>query len=112
MDLLKKIGIGILILSLIIGSVVTLGNENIYDVKVTEKIVKTGKDSSRYLIFTEIDGVERVFENTDSFFKFKFNSSDIYAKLKIGKSYKIRAYGFRIPVISWYENIIDVNLIP
>jgi hypothetical protein len=39
----------------------------------------------------------------------KFNSSDIYNQLEKGKKYRIKVYGFRIPFLSWYKNIIEVK---
>jgi len=37
---------------------------------------------SKYLVFSE----NEVFENTDCFARFKFNSSDVQGKLKVGNS--------------------------
>ncbi|MNC80987.1 hypothetical protein D3C75_1339710 [compost metagenome] len=49
------------------------------------------------------------FENTDSLWETKFNSSDIYAELEVGKTYKFEVYGFRIAFWSKYENIVEVQ---
>lgn len=66
----------------------------------------SGEDiSHKYLIFTE----EKTFENTDALFHFKFNSSDIQGRMKIGKTYKVKTYGWRIPFFSTYENILSVS---
>ena len=72
-----------------------------------ERIVESGTDSvsSKYLIFTE----DEVFENTDSLLVFKFNSSDIQGKLKIGETYQVRVYGWRVPIFSMYRNIIEIE---
>ena len=61
-------------------------------------------DSSKYLIFCE----EEVFENTDQWLVGKFNSSDFYKNLKIGKKYNLKVCGWRIPFLSWYRNIIKI----
>lgn len=90
-------------------------NKQTYIITVTDKQrVTYGHiwNVHKYLIFTEDeDGVIRVFENTDSFIYAKFNSSDIYAKLKLGSKAEITAVGMRIPGWSMYKNIIDVKLI-
>lgn len=39
----------------------------------------------------------------------KFDSSDVYGELEIGNSYEVRVVGWRIPLLSWYRNIIDVE---
>ncbi len=82
-----------------------------YVATVTDKTVKRNKKGDdKYLVFTKLsDGSVRVFEDTDSFLELKFNSSDIHGELEIGKTYRIGTYGLRIPVFSWYENIISVS---
>lgn len=65
-----------------------------------------GKNTSnRYLIFTKTE----TFENTDEWITGKFNSSDLYSKLKPGKTYYLRVIGWRIPFLSMYRNIIEIK---
>jgi hypothetical protein len=78
--------------------------------KVTDKNIKTSSDgdgnvSSKYLIFTD----KGVFENTDAVFHAKWNSSDVYSQLSVGKSFKCKVYGFRVPLLSWYKNIVSCS---
>jgi hypothetical protein len=102
-----KIGAGA---SIILGLTAPHWDRDVYIAKVTEKERVVNGESSKYLIFTELkDGRVRVFENTDSFIEFKFNSSDLYGKLKEGKTYELRTYGWRIPFLSKYENIIGAE---
>lgn len=65
-------------------------------------------NSSRYLIFTE----NETFENTDSIAFFKFNSSDIYGRIDEGKTYKAKVSGTRVPFLSWYRSIIEIQETP
>ena len=66
----------------------------------------TGKQTeSKYLIFTD----KEVFEESDEMFRGKFNSSDIYNELEPGKTYQVKVIGFRIPFLSMYRNIIEVE---
>lgn len=77
----------------------------VVDVKVTEKerIFDDGEQSSKYLVFTE----NEVFENTDSWYHQKYNSSDVYGQLRVGKEYTCEVYGQRNPRWSWYRNIVS-----
>lgn len=80
---------------------------------VTEKTIKyytsrdnTGKGKSTYLIFAKDEAGEvQVFEVTDSLFAWRFNSSDVYAGIEIGKTYIFNVGGYRLPLLSWYPNI-------
>ncbi len=85
-----------------------------YKVEVTDKQVKRYDDSSKYLIFTELEESDetRVFENVDSYLELKFDSSTMYGEVKEGERYKFETYGWRVPFLSWYENISDVEELP
>jgi hypothetical protein len=64
--------------------------------------------TSAYLIYTVDEyGVPRVFKNTDTTLRSKFNSSDLYALINIGETYRFKAVGFRDHVFFDYENIIE-----
>ena len=85
-----------------------------YSVTVTDKQVKrttTGKKSvDMYMIYTELENGEvRVFKDVDDAWKGKYNSSDIYAMLKVGKKYILTVTGYRNQVTSSYENILEVK---
>jgi len=69
-----------------------------------ERIVGRDGESSKYLVFTEAE----VFENTDCLVLGKFNSSDVYGQLEIGETYRVEVYGWRIPFLSMYRNIVKV----
>ncbi len=74
--------------------------------KVDHKLVGQGKDMKDiYLVFTE-DGVYR---NTDSWWWLKFNSSDVQNACDEGKKCRLRYYGWRVPILSWYPNIISAT---
>lgn len=61
--------------------------------------------TDKYLVFTE----EGVFENTDDWWFFKWDSSDVQNGLKPGKRFKVRYAGIRWPFFSWYPNIISAE---
>lgn len=61
--------------------------------------------TSKYLVFTE----NEVFENTDSWTFLKFNSSDIQNKFELKNTYRVKVAGWRIPFLSMYRNVIEVQ---
>lgn len=89
----------------------TAYNDHTYTITVTDKErVNANNAVSKYLIFgTDENGDNKVFENTDSFLRFKFNSSDIYGEMEVGKTYEITVIGYRVPFFSAYENIIEIE---
>lgn len=81
----------------------------------TVEVVTTGKERAsfgsgddlthKYLIFTETE----TFENTDTVFGLKFNSADIYGRINTGTACQFRVYGWRIPFLSTYRNILTAS---
>ena len=81
-------------------------------VAVTDKVVKNYGNNSKYLVFTEdTNGTISTFEITDSWLNGRFNSSDIYAAIKIGNTYTFIVGGSRNEFMSWYPNIYECELI-
>lgn len=78
---------------------------------VTDKVVKNSNDISKYLVFTEDkSGNVETYEITDSFFMGRFDSSDVWANIKIGSTYKFTVAGSRNGFMSWYPNIYEYKL--
>ena len=90
-------------------------NRDTYQVRVIGAETKRDGDNDRYLVFTKDVNTseERVFENIDSIVEFKWNSSNLQAKVmdaqQNNKVCEVRAYGFRMPFFSSYKNMVDVN---
>ncbi len=75
---------------------------------VTEKTVKRSDDEDKYLVFvqqTTSGGGLISLEITDSLLYGRFNSSDVYAGIEVGKTYSFEVGGSRVPILSWYPNI-------
>lgn len=80
-------------------------------VTVTDKTVKNNSYESKYLVFTkDQNGGVATFEITDSLFKGRFNSSDVYAGIEIGKTYTFTVGGSRVEFLSWYPNIYKYTI--
>lgn len=79
------------------------------ELKVNDKEITVSGNhehtSSKYLVFTD----DEVFENTDSWLFLKFNSSDIQNKLKPNEKYVVKVVGWRIPFLSMYRNVLEVQ---
>jgi hypothetical protein len=72
--------------------------------------VKRYGDKEIYLVYTDAG----VFKNTDALFRGKTKSSDMQGelmKLK-GKEVDIEKYGWRIGILSAYENVVGVKEVP
>lgn len=84
---------------------------------VTDKDIKRDKNTDEdkkaddiYMIYAEdASGNTYVFTDEDELWYWKWNSSDVYAKIKVGKTYEFEVCGVRIPFLSSYQNIIDVT---
>jgi len=88
-----------------------LTQRTLEDVMIKDKQISTESDRkkdkvvSTYLIYTD----RGVFRNDDAGWFVKFNSSDVYGNLDVGKRYRMKVYGWRIPIFSMYPNIVRVE---
>lgn len=99
---------------LMIGIVVSLSegivkccNERTITTTVTDKGVKRhGKSNDKYLVYTD-DGT---YEITDSLFWPRFDSSDLYGYIEVGKTYEFTVAGYRVPLLTMYPNIYEAEV--
>ncbi len=87
------------------------GNETVTEEKIIEATIEmTGQGSSlsrEKYIFTE----DNTYSVEDRFFRFHFNSMDIYRELKLneGRVCELRTIGRRVWFFSHYKTILEVN---
>lgn len=109
--------IALVVIAVIAVPVINSSNDHTYTVTITDKErvttqVAEGQTDSKYLIYGEDEnGKTYVFEDTDTLFRGKFNSSDVYGALKEGETYELTVIGFRVHILNWYENIIDFKVV-
>lgn len=112
---MRKLFIGIIIAGIIgisglfIGTTIAMNtNKRVVTATVVDKAIKHTSNRSKYLIFTEDDGV---FEITDTPFYGRWNSSDVYGDIYEGQTYNFTVVGTRNHFLSLYPNILDVQQI-
>ncbi len=107
-DFFKRLKIKVVMWGIIVLILTVLYSYFIPDTVVTKITdAQMTKVDGKFMIATE----DRPFVNYDARYRFKFNSGTIQndaIKLK-GKVVKIRKYGWRIPVFSRYENIVQIE---
>ena len=82
-------------------------NKEITEITIKDKYVDVNNENGVFLIVSTDNYTYKV---SDLFFKGKFNSTDIYNNLEIGKTYEIETTGYRIPFFSEYKNINKYTL--
>lgn len=112
---MKKITILIVaaILLLMGTPIAKIASQETVEIKVRKlERISTGSGENlehKYIVSTEVVGEDfEVFENTDSWLFLKFNSADYQNQLEVGKTYKIKVIGWRIPLLSSYRNIVKI----
>ena len=74
-------------------------------VTVKEKAIKRYNEHDNYLVFTD----KEVYVVKDCLMRGQFASSDIYGSMQLGKSYNIKSFGYRVPILSMYKVIYEVS---
>lgn len=106
--------IGAIIIGLIIGIFkwnweIKYGNIQTIEIKVKDKYIKRGRNSEskdKYLI---VDTDKNTYQITDLTLIGKWNSTDLYNELEIGKKYEITTSGVRNQFWSMYQNINKIR---
>ena len=100
-----------LAVGLLVTSLVFAGNRfaNFYNERTLVCTV-TGKDrggqDSSYRIYTKQCGT---LANKDAKLRGKFNSSDVWQKIKPDHTYELRVAGARVPFFSHFPNVFEVK---
>lgn len=89
----------------VVHSVATVNSRESTTITVTDKERVRSGDSDKYLVFAE----EGTYEITDSFLAGQFDSSDIYGAIEPGATYAVEHQGWRIPFLSAYPNLIELE---
>lgn len=95
--------IALVVIAVIAFPVMNFSNDHTYTVTITDKErvttqVAEGQTDSKYLIYGEDEnGKTYVFEDTDTLFRWKFNSSDVFGALKGGRNLRINGYRISCP---------------
>ena len=108
--------VGAIIIGIIVGAVywswkVEYGNTQTIEIILKDKYIKRSGNSStndKYLI---VDTENNTYQITDLTFLGKWNSTDLYNELEIGKQYKITTSGIRNQYLSMYPNINKIEKI-
>lgn len=58
-----------------------------------------------HLIYTDLETLE----NNDNILLWKFGSSELYGKIQKGRAYNFKVYGWRIPILGMYRNVISFS---
>lgn len=72
---------------------------------VEDKDRASQEGGSSFRIYTDCG----VFKVQDSFTRGMFSSADRYAAIEVGETYEITTYGWRIPFMSAFPNIIEAK---
>ena len=98
----------------IVAAIVTPLNKIVHKkeitITVTDKGIKNQEGFGKYLIYgKDEESKPVVVEITDSLFMLRFDSSDLYANIEIGKTYRCITRGYRIKIFSIYPNLYEIK---
>jgi len=68
--------------------------------------VNDGSNFYYYIISTD----NKIYNIVDVWWKGEFNNADDYAQMNVGKTYRVKGYGIRVPFLSIHYKIYSVEL--
>lgn len=94
--------IAIILVIIGLGFMYERGTDYWITITVDEKVYY---HDEKYLVFT----TDMEYENADSLWWWKFNSSELMNDFEEGQTYRAHVYGWRVPFLSMYPNIISCD---
>ena len=91
--------------------ITTIRTTEYHNVTIVEKSYAGGFTDGFVIWAQDEYGTMYEFSNKDQWLRGKFDSSTVQGRLRVGDVYYIKTAGFRIPLFSMYENIVDYSLI-
>ena len=76
-------------------------------ITVSEEFLKSMATQYTMNIVSDTNG--RVYELNNSYVLLKFKTAELMAVLKPGKTYHVKGYGVRIPLLNFFENIYSAS---
>ncbi|MFD5599889.1 hypothetical protein ACFWHR_07505 [Leucobacter sp. NPDC058333] len=52
-----------------------------------------------------------IFAVADSIWLLRWNSADVYQQIEVGKTYDLETSGWRVPLLSWFPNIVKAEAV-
>lgn len=95
----------VLLCGLVIGGCMGYAQTSSVTFTVEDKESVTTQDGHEYRVYT----TQGTFKVADSWVHPRFNSSEVYGRLKDGRSYRCEVYGWRVPVLSQFKNILSCD---
>ena len=103
--------LAVIVMVMIVVSFASVLHETEYTNLTVKDKSYSGKNDGYIVWFEDENGTQYEFENEDSLFKWKWDSSKIQGQLEEGATYNITTTGWRVPLFSWYPNIIEYELV-
>lgn len=96
--------VGILCLVTIIAVPVTqYAKTSWVTLSIDDKESVSSGDGHEYRVYTD----KGTFKVGDSLVHLRFNAADVYGKIQKGQTYQCKVYGWRIPLLSGFKNILE-----
>ncbi|QDJ97525.1 transcriptional activator [Staphylococcus phage PALS_1] len=96
----------LLVLSYPVYTVIEYQHKETYTGTITDKYNKRSDESDNFYIVLDN---KTVIENKDLVFKGYFDSADKQAQLKVGDKVKVKTIGYRIPILSTYPKLYEIE---
>jgi len=102
-----KLAIGIIIFTLVFNIILFYNTEFEKEITIKEKYVANNNNNFYYYVISDDN---KIYNITDVWWKGEFNNADDYAKLNVGKTYRVKGYGIRVPFLSIHYKIYSVGV--
>jgi len=102
-----KVFIGIILFAFSFNLILFYNTEFEKEITIKEKYVVNYKSNFNYYI---ISTENKIYNISNVWWKGDFNNAEDYAQLNVGKTYRVKGYGIRVPFLSIHYKIYSVEM--
>jgi len=103
-----RIVIGAVLFMIVLNIIFIYNTEFEKEIIIKEKYVVATKPNR--LVYYIISNDNIIYNMVDLWIKGEFNNADDYALLSIGKTYRVKGYGIRVPFLGIHYKIYSVDI--
>jgi hypothetical protein len=100
----------LIVLYLLISIIYVYSTQFEKTITISEKYnIASGAGKGLTINNSVMDEKYNVYKVSNSLYMLHFTSAELMMKIEKGKTYTVKGYGWRVPILGWYPNIVSIK---
>ena len=100
----------LILLYILISIIYVYSTQFVKTITISEKYnIASGAGKGLIINNSVMDEKDNVYKVSNSLYMLHFTSAELMMKIEKGKTYTVKGYGWRVPFLGWYPNIVSIK---